>query len=784
MHSTNSRARDRRSFLQRRYAADRQTAPGSSLTSSLGQVVAEPNTTASALLIKVAASKLTANAPQQSSAAEPGQKNADSSKNKHSRAHAYTTRSPGQTESPALFSPKTREAFTFRLPENGSGTVDNRRAAATRRPSVDMGIEGQAPRVRRPSTGAGPFIPDPLMPVEECNERIERLIQRVRQKHREYTAIQALTSPTMPSMPTRLDPSPIPSPVLSRRGNDRQCRTAAASSETVSTASLGGGSNHSASGVPERQDNADNAIDYADGLFSPRRRAVTMDQSTRDSKRKSRVAAGMQDTPNKSPSSIRVKLEKLRARRLARMEAEAAAAATEETAASPEHSPISPLHAVFSARGDVTNSVYMSSGHTYSNGEAIRQDDSLEPAAFYGGDEDPDFFDNREIVALFQEMPLPLKDIDWDKQVYYYHVGQTNEAYRKAAEEVEIRDCRAECLIDLLGEKKAMRVLNASKRKKQAAEQMRRRRASGESGSAAETIQGLSSHSIEMDEDDANALLSWIDDDSNDDGYDDGEELSFDWSRAGFGYMEFRRQSRASLSSISLLSPGGDNGGGTLGRDANALPPLPLPSARATAAAPHSGRPAVGAPKTPVTAAGTTAFSSNQGDSQNDFPSASLLGTTTSNSVWNLSPVTARVAADNFSEAIQVPKSPPRASSGRELLTRLPGSVGRALSQRRGNAGLRSGEAKQMRPASVHVEFANALLPRIAESGSVEGSDDGRQLASHANGTDPVAGAAAESSAEAELRRLTSENEWMEHEIARVRPVIAALTRAVMSTTQ
>ncbi|KAJ2730316.1 hypothetical protein IW152_005324 [Coemansia sp. BCRC 34962] len=110
---------------------------------------------------------------------------------------------------------------------------------------------------------------------------------------------------------------------------------------------------------------------------------------------------------------------------------------------------------------------------------------------------------------MFQEISAPVKELEWDKRVYYYHLAQNNDSYRRIAEDVDLRDCRKECLTEL-----------------------------GDSRRRREEIEAVS---------------MWLDD--PDDGGGDIGERSFDWSRDGFGYMEFRRLSRASIAS-SLLSPG------------------------------------------------------------------------------------------------------------------------------------------------------------------------------------------------------------------------------------
>ncbi|KAJ2452020.1 hypothetical protein GGI03_006811 [Coemansia sp. RSA 2337] len=120
-----------------------------------------------------------------------------------------------------------------------------------------------------------------------------------------------------------------------------------------------------------------------------------------------------------------------------------------------------------------------------------------------------DFFENSYNVSMFQELSAPVKELEWDKRVYYYHLAQNNDAYRRISEDVDVKDCRSECLNELGGSS-------------------RRRR------------------------DEIDAVSAWLEDP---DDVDDIGERSFDWSRDGFGYMEFRRLSRASINSV--LSPGG-----------------------------------------------------------------------------------------------------------------------------------------------------------------------------------------------------------------------------------
>ncbi|KAJ2526156.1 hypothetical protein EV175_007682, partial [Coemansia sp. RSA 1933] len=74
-------------------------------------------------------------------------------------------------------------------------------------------------------------------------------------------------------------------------------------------------------------------------------------------------------------------------------------------------------------------------------------------------------------------------------------------------------------------------------------------------------------------------LMTWLDSD----GDEDESERSFDWSRDGFGYMEFRRNSRMSLGKSSVLSPvgAGLNGSRLLANDAaSGTSPIARPLAK------------------------------------------------------------------------------------------------------------------------------------------------------------------------------------------------------------
>ncbi|KAJ2001422.1 hypothetical protein GGI04_003197 [Coemansia thaxteri] len=216
------------------------------------------------------------------------------------------------------------------------------------------------------------------IPVDECSERIDRLLQRVQQTHREYTARQGLEEP---EAVTRFD--------------------AQQSSGTVSTVSLSESASED-EGIPQR-------------------------------------GGG-------SLAEVKDKLARIRAR---------------------------------------------------------RQQTAQEQVVAKGGG-GGDFFEDPYNVALFRETTAACRDGDWDKRVYYYHLAQSNAAFKQASEAVEIRDCRAECLAEV----------------------------------------GLRLHRADVD-----SVAAMLDDEGG-----GGVDLnrSFDWSRDGFGHMEFRRLSRA------LLSPGTD----------------------------------------------------------------------------------------------------------------------------------------------------------------------------------------------------------------------------------
>ncbi|KAJ1662989.1 hypothetical protein IW140_004716 [Coemansia sp. RSA 1813] len=745
-----------------------------------------------------------------------------------SRTHSYTARQSSGTTVPEH--PGAGDgAFTFRFTDKANAAKSNTRGTEVRTsPPKNMGLVGSpvreakqraatttsglgvardeaAPgymaRTRRPSAGPGYMMPGPLVTIDECTERIDRLLQRVQQTNMEHALFKALASPTTPMTPTRLDPTPPPTPPAQIAG----------SSSTVSTVSLGANSSHSALGLPTIArggsgmaavgDNNNEGSAEADGLYSPRRRAVTMDHHLGSTRRNQNTPSG------RSPSSMRARAEELRARRLAREEREDRAAAEGRSVTSPMLSPLAG-GGTFKPRA---NTDFVSPGH-------MRRNISNDSSAGYsgsetatvcpsGGEEDPDFFNNKDVVSMFRELPLPFKELDWEKQVYYYHVAQTNDAYRKATEDVEIRDCRAECLGDLLGEKMAARVVaRSSSNKREELPVLRRQRGSEDDvvgNGVADDFSDLALRSVGTEDDD---VASWLDRDSDGDCDDEGER-SFDWSRDGFGYMEFRRNSRISQGQASVLSPVGGgglgtglNGGSALGKDAYGVSPLSRPFSKQHKQSPlHK----------PIPATAFKAYSPRQSNPQtSDVQSASLLGATTSNSAEPLSPVTARVAADKFSEAI-TPKALRRSSSsgssgssnnnnnnkhsgsrsrsnsgdvsgggggssGKELFARMRGSMDRVMPQRWRGSSITTGRPDQRRGRMLQQGSSQALS-LIRESDVATESDDGWQVLSHADGD-----AGTPPAAEQQLKHLTSDNKRLEREISQAREAIAALTRVLV----
>ncbi|KAJ2642529.1 hypothetical protein GGF44_001621 [Coemansia sp. RSA 1694] len=118
---------------------------------------------------------------------------------------------------------------------------------------------------------------------------------------------------------------------------------------------------------------------------------------------------------------------------------------------------------------------------------------------------------------MFQELSVPVKDIEWDKRVYYYHRGNND------SENVDsVRDCRKECQDEL-------------RPKDMTNEEC--------------LVEPRPGGNMRVEEVDAAGTRLFGADYS---AADDERDRSMDWSRDGFGYMEFRRLSHASIASMAL----------------------------------------------------------------------------------------------------------------------------------------------------------------------------------------------------------------------------------------
>ncbi|KAJ1841694.1 hypothetical protein LPJ73_006031 [Coemansia sp. RSA 2703] len=215
-------------------------------------------------------------------------------------------------------------------------------------------------------------------------------------------------------------------------------------------------------------------------VYSPRQRAVTVGPSL--SERRAKLAARRLSGDcggATSVAEVRRKIEMVRARRAERLALEAEQAAAEQAAeqAAAEQAATEPVMPV-----------------------SLSASPSVSPAEF-------------------QEIAMPVRDIEWQKRIYYHYAAQENEDFRRLSEPVEIRDCRAECLEDLLGPD-------------------------------AQVPDASIGHVADSEVD---AVADWLDEDDDDvsDGFD---AASFDWSRAGFGYIEFGSPSRTSLDAVSTVS--------------------------------------------------------------------------------------------------------------------------------------------------------------------------------------------------------------------------------------
>ncbi|KAJ2397884.1 hypothetical protein GGI23_003381 [Coemansia sp. RSA 2559] len=340
--------------------------------------------------------------------------------------------------------------------------------------------------------------------MEECSERLERLLQRVHKANEENAALKALKLPTTPKTPTLARSSTTSSSNDWADGSRR--RAATVDSHMSST---------------ERSQNASVRIQRRLEEIRARRLA-RKEEEQKASSTDSKVAS-----PAHMPTTeIRIKVEKLRARRQAREEEERMAT-NARNAFSPQSSSPSAVSVLQARTG------YLESGGVYRN--CSGSETAVECAA--DTDEDVYFFDNKDVIAMFREIPLPFKELDWEKQVHNFHVARTNDAYRKDTDDIKLRNCRAECIVDILGEKAASHVTaQESECGKEQQVQRRQSRLGDENVSNAVY----------------NSDLLLIDSDFEDD---NESERSSEWSRNGFGYIELRRMSRMSLEVPCEQSP-------------------------------------------------------------------------------------------------------------------------------------------------------------------------------------------------------------------------------------
>ncbi|KAJ1760476.1 hypothetical protein EV180_000171 [Coemansia sp. RSA 518] len=443
-----------------------------------------------------------------------------------------------------------------------NGPIEVRQRAVTQVPTSPL-----SPR--------SPLNPgSPLLAQEECSERIDRLLQRVhraQQSRREGIVRMEMTSPRTP---TRLDP-PVPLVLV---------QESATSSSTVSTASI-------------RSDFS--ARDTRPEAFSPRRRAATMDPAgEKTPTARERFSFGRADNDRKPSDDMRAKIERVRARRAARLK--------DEMHESPVHSPV---------------------GESFEQAQLPRMRSEISGTTYYASDDDEcDFFEMHDNLMLFREMEVPVKDVDWDKRVYYHHVARTNDAFRKAVEDVEIADCRESYVAELLGRREAADILRsdagnlradqsslrADQSNFRADQSNLRTDQSNEHVDEAPHISRsegmMAGEFAQPNQAEADAVLEWMDDESDV----SSEGHSFDWTQHGFGYMEFRRRSRSSLASSSVLSPGE-----------------------------HTPRRGL-----------SDLMANDQSRPISESPSIRPMDATRSGLEWSVSSSTARAATANFSEAV------------------------------------------------------------------------------------------------------------------------------------
>ncbi|KAJ2808733.1 hypothetical protein H4R20_000678 [Coemansia guatemalensis] len=509
-------------------------------------------------------------------------------------------------------------------------------------------------------------VPDPCMPIEECGERIERLLQRVQQMHREYETRQAMAPP---QTPTRLDERRVRSPNAHNNGT----RGRAHAGSRCSTASSVATEAISDSGAPD-------AAAKNEEAHSPRRRAETMNPDA-EAKLTSGGLFGTELVAKTPIERTREKLALLRARRAARLR-------EEEKACSP-----------------TSDSATETSGARAK--DLVRTRSEISGTTAYPSDEDDGtdgagFYEARDNLALFREIEMPARDIHWDKRVFYHHVSRTNERFRHATEDVTIADCRDSCLAELTGRRPAARERNST-----GAPLASRRRSRGTPRRQQEA--------------EVAALSAWMEED-DDCGSDDADH-SFDWSRNGFGYMEFRRRSRSSMASTaSLLSP--------------AAEPCP-------------------APATPPPAC----------DSLEPLVSPSHAS---SGHTWSITSSTARAATANFNEAVSAAAAAASPQPDEECFdAALPGVFGMGA------------RTHVQRGLHLHSGFGETL-EGIAEGDEPDTDDDWLLLDKEDVVAEPVSTIDAEEAARAQLRVLKAENQELYRNVSQARATIQALTRIVL----
>ncbi|KAJ2079500.1 hypothetical protein H4R24_003733 [Coemansia sp. RSA 988] len=505
----------------------------------------------------------------------------------------------------------------------------------------------------------GLTVPDPCMPIEECGERIERLLQRVQQMHREYETRQALAPP---QTPTRLDEQRMK--LTNARTNDIRGHTDNSTASSVATEALND------SGAPDATVRL-----RSEGILSPRRRAETRDVEAKV------IQEGLFGTELVAKTPIertREKLALLRARRAARLREEVDSPISESVMETSQ----------VRAKDLVRTRSEISGTTAYPSDE----DDGTDGAGFY---------EMRDNLALFREIDMPARDIHWDKRVFYHHVSRTNERFRHATEDVTIADCRDSCLSELTGRRPTSQESNST-----GARDVLRRRSRG-------TFNVRQQEAGEVE-----ALCAWMEED---DCENDEADHSFDWSRNGFGYMEFRRRSRSSVASTaSLLSP---------------------------APEPH--------PATPPASGSLERMVS---------PSHASSGHT-----WSITSSTARAATANFNEAVSAAAAAGSPLPDEECFDfAQPGVFG---------MGTRTHVQRGLHQ-HPHSGFGETL-EGIAES---DEPDDDWLLLDKEDGVDPASTIDVEEAAQAQLRVLKSENYELTCNVSQSRAAIQALVRIALRT--